>query len=151
MDFNDYQKQALRTAVKQSDMLGRFPALQDAYNYACEIVGTYSDEEGDRAAFVKDVQDVMNLLSMAVNALGLVGEAAEYSELIKKAVGHGVPLDREKAVKELGDTSWYLANAAFDMETQLEDVAIKNIDKLKTRYPDGFSTEASIARVDTKK
>ena len=39
-------------------------------------------------------------------ALGLVGEAGEVADLVKKHIGHDHPLDRSKAVKELGDVCW---------------------------------------------
>lgn len=80
--------------------------------------------------------------------LGLCGEAGEVAELIKKEVGHGHPVSREKMVKELGDTFWYLARTAAEYGIDLQEVAEENIKKLKERYPDGFSTEASIKRVD---
>lgn len=41
--------------------------------------------------------------------LGLLGEIGELSDLTKKAVGHGHPLDRDKVLKELGDILWYCA------------------------------------------
>ena len=37
---------------------------------------------------------------------------------------------------------------AIDMD--LEEIMTANIEKLKKRYPDGFSTADSIMRVDTK-
>lgn len=41
-------------------------------------------------------------------ALGLVGEAGEVADLVKKFIGHDHPLDRSKMVKELGDVCWYV-------------------------------------------
>jgi hypothetical protein len=40
--------------------------------------------------------------------LGLVGEAGEVCDLLKKHFGHGHPLDRQKLIAELGDVAWYL-------------------------------------------
>lgn len=71
-------------------------------------------------------------------ALGLCGEAGEYSELVKKAVFHGKKLDPETATKELGDLLWYLAQCATYHGATLEEIAQANIAKLKARYPDGF-------------
>ena len=39
---------------------------------------------------------------------------------------------------------------SHEMGYTLEDIAQMNIDKLATRYPDGFSREASQNRVDVK-
>lgn len=44
-----------------------------------------------------------------MTALGLVGEAGECSELIKKHVFHNHALDREDLQAELGDVLWYAA------------------------------------------
>lgn len=81
---------------------------------------------------------------LAVAALGLVGEAAEASELIKKHIGHNHELNVEKLTLELGDVLWYLADLANIIGVDLKEVASKNLDKLKARYPDGvFNAEHS--------
>lgn len=85
-------------------------------------------------------------LATMVVALGLCGEAGEVAELIKKWVGHGHPLEKDKIKEELGDVLWYLAALATHMGFSLEVVARENIDKLKARYPDGFSEERSAQR-----
>lgn len=74
---------------------------------------------------------------------GLTGEAGEVADLIKKHFGHGHELDLIKVNKELGDVLWYLSQLAEQFGLSLDDVAQANIDKLKKRYPDGFSEEAS--------
>ena len=80
--------------------------------------------------------------------LGVAGEAGEVADLIKKHVHHRVPLDEAKLRKELGDVLWYLAHACNVMGWNLGDIAEENIDKLRKRYPDGFSSSASVARAD---
>lgn len=81
--------------------------------------------------------------------LGLNGEAGEVADLIKKALYHSAPLDVKKVLLELGDVLWYVAFMAHSLGVSLEDVMEININKLTKRYPDGFSAEASAARVDT--
>lgn len=83
-----------------------------------------------------------------VLALGLTGEAGETGELVKKAEAHGHGMDVGKLSSELGDVLWYLAVLASSYGLDLGDIAQGNIKKLRLRYPDGFSTDASIARVD---
>ena len=85
---------------------------------------------------------------MMVMALGLAGEAGEVADLIKKAVGHGHELDLEKLKKELGDCLWYIAALSEFAGVTLADVAEANIEKLRKRYPDGFSHEASRGRTE---
>lgn len=85
---------------------------------------------------------------LATFALGVVGEAGEVADLVKKHIGHGHPLDVEKLKLELGDVLWYVAGLATLLDVTLSEVATANIAKLEKRYPNGFSTEASMNRVD---
>lgn len=88
------------------------------------------------------------VFALAIFGLGLTGEAGEVSEIIKKQVGHGHPGDKDKVAKELGDVLWYVAAIATEYGLSLGDIARLNIEKLRARYPEGFSTQASLARVD---
>ena len=78
--------------------------------------------------------------------MGLCGESGEAIDIVKKHLAQGHPLDREKLAKELGDIAWYLAETAFAIGYPLEEILQMNIDKLKARYPEGFSSENSINR-----
>lgn len=80
--------------------------------------------------------------------LGVAGEAGEFADLIKKLLFHGHPLDKDKAIKELGDVMWYLAQAATGLHTSLSHIATVNIEKLQKRYPDGFTSERSLNRIE---
>ena len=79
-------------------------------------------------------------------ALGLTGEAGEVADSIKKTIFHGHGLDLDGLVKELGDVCWYLALLCHAIDVPLEEVMTRNIEKLKKRYPEGFSESASINR-----
>jgi len=82
-----------------------------------------------------------------INAvMGLCGESGEAIDIVKKHLHQGHDLDREKLIKELGDIAWYLAEAATALDVDLETVLERNIEKLKSRYPEGFSAERSIHR-----
>lgn len=78
--------------------------------------------------------------------LGLSGESGECADLVKKHLFQGHELDTEKLVNELGDVAWYLAVTAEAIGLDLETVLQMNVDKLRKRYPDGFSAERSIHR-----
>lgn len=86
--------------------------------------------------------------SITIWALGVAGEAGEVADYIKKVVGHGHPMDREKLSKELGDVLWYVAVLAAEINMSLDDVAQMNVDKLRARYPEGFDSKRSIERTD---
>ncbi|MBR3328969.1 nucleoside triphosphate pyrophosphohydrolase family protein [Candidatus Saccharibacteria bacterium] len=70
--------------------------------------------------------------------LGLVGEAGEAADKIKKILRDkdGVVSDEDKelVIKELGDTLWYIAGISRYLEVPLSEVASMNIDKLESRY-----------------
>lgn len=81
-------------------------------------------------------------------AMGLSGEAGEVTDLIKKELFHGHAENREAVKKELGDVLHYAAGLADMYGWTLEEVANANIEKLMKRYPNGFSSEASVNRID---
>lgn len=86
--------------------------------------------------------------ALAAFGLGVAGEAGEVADDVKKHLFHGHELDKAKLKKELGDVLWYVAAIATSNGLTLEEVAVANIEKLRKRYPDGFSAAASMARVD---
>lgn len=70
--------------------------------------------------------------------LGICGEAGEFADLVKKDTFHGVPADRDKVLKELGDILYYVTVTAYEFGFNLEHVAVTNNKKLAARYPNGF-------------
>lgn len=82
------------------------------------------------------------------NALGIAGESGELVDVIKKVVYHDHELNKEKIESEIGDVLWYLAALADTIDSSLSVAAEKNIQKLTKRYPNGFTTQDSIKRVD---
>ena len=80
--------------------------------------------------------------------MGLCGESGEAIDIVKKHLAQGHELDKEHLIKELGDIAWYLAETAYALDVELEDVFAQNIEKLKKRYPEGFNKEQSINRMD---
>lgn len=73
-------------------------------------------------------------------ALGLSGEAAEVANKVKKILRGDYDNDPEKAEEalnaitmELGDTLWYIAVLASELDADLDLIAISNLDKLAAR------------------
>lgn len=87
-------------------------------------------------------QELDGFLGLIHAAMGAAGEAGEMVNEVKKSVFHGHP-NREKIIEELGDTLWYIAEAATRLGVALEYIARQNIEKIAARYPDGFSKERS--------
>ena len=73
--------------------------------------------------------------------LGLVGEAGEVAEKVKKVIRDKNGLFDEESKnaikKELGDVLWYLSNLCSEFNFCLTDVAQLNLDKLKKRAATG--------------
>lgn len=73
--------------------------------------------------------------------LGLAGEAGEVAEIIKRIIRdeEGLIDERVKSelLKELGDVLWYLSQLAAEFNISLDEIAAKNIEKLKDRKERG--------------
>lgn len=119
----DYQNLAMRTDDSQS------------YERLFAKIATYGDGSPDPGALIN-------------GALGLTGEAGEAADLIKKYIFHGHTLDRYALVKELGDVCWYVALICAAMGWDFDEILKLNIEKLKKRYPEGFTEAASRDRND---
>ena len=65
-------------------------------------------------------------------ALGLASEAGEFAGKVKKAIRDN-NYDLDAMAAELGDVLWYVARAAAELELYLSDVAMLNVEKLKSR------------------
>ena len=73
--------------------------------------------------------------------LGLVGEAGEVAEKVKKVIRDKNGLFDEESIvgikKELGDVLWYLSNLCTELGFSFDDVALQNLEKLKLRAING--------------
>ena len=103
-----------------------------------------------QAAALRTAQtDKLTARELLLNsALGWCGESGEVADLLKKYHFQGHDLDLEHIAKELGDIAWYLAVGAYSIGYDLETILQMNVDKLKARYPDGFSTDRSLHRAE---
>jgi len=117
--------------IRDGEPRGKLPMTLDDYQ---------------RKAHATKANDLGFKTAIAVDALGLIGEAAEVSEHIKKVIGHGHSADIGLIAKELGDVLWYVAEMASNFGLSLGDVARMNLEKLAARYPEGFNAERSRER-----
>lgn len=82
--------------------------------------------------------------NFAYPALGLVGEAGEVADKLKKVIrdNNGELTDpvRDAVAKELGDVLWYLAVLAYELDYDLNTIAQGNLDKLASRQERGVLT-----------
>ena len=80
-------------------------------------------------------------------AVGMSAEAGEFTEVVKKIVFQGKPVNEDNLFhlkRELGDIMWYVAQACMGLDITIEEVVQMNFEKLSARYPEGaFSIERS--------
>ena len=100
------------------------------------VDGNYNMVEG---AGMKHGPDV-NVPLLITAAMGMCGEAGEFSEIVKKIMFHGKNLTLEThqhLQKELGDVIWYWTNACRALGVDPNTVIADNVSKLESRYPGG--------------
>lgn len=78
---------------------------------------------------------------LSYTALGLVGEAGEVANQVKKVQrdddGEITAERRTKLFHELGDVLWYVAMTANELGYGLNEIAQANLDKLRARKARG--------------
>lgn len=90
--------------------------------------------------------ELSNNVRLLYTLIGLATEAGEALDVFKKCLFYKRPFDIEHFASELGDVLWYLTMAADISRYSLEDLMQINTEKLRKRYPQGFSTEKAINR-----
>lgn len=72
--------------------------------------------------------------------LGIAGEAGNVASCIKKTFAHDN--DQRAGIKEnIGDTLWYAAMICNFFNWDMSKVLEENIQKLRDRYPGGFTID----------
>lgn len=81
--------------------------------------------------------------------LGIVSEAGELADAVKKHVIYGQPLNLENCKEELGDLEFYLAQIRLILGVTRVAMLQGNMDKLSIRYPGlVYSDKAAKERKD---
>lgn len=79
-------------------------------------------------------------------AIGLATEAGELLDAVKRSLFYGGQLDRTNLVEELGDLEWYMAVIRHAVGVEQDEVQRINIEKLKARYPEKFTSDDALQR-----
>jgi NTP pyrophosphatase (non-canonical NTP hydrolase) len=162
VNANEYQELAMRTAAG-SRKHGDLNALVVMALGLCGESAELLDEDADRvkelgdcwwyaAVLAKLIDDsefegyILVSFNGHADTTDLFKSAGKIADYVKKVFGHGHELDKRKLKELLGA---YIVNlqcvtGALNLSTIWE----ANIEKLKKRYPDGFSSERSINRKD---
>lgn len=168
MNLKTFQELSKRTMP-----FGGEPANQVEFenmlgNYAMGLVGetmefALAQQKGDSDEILKEAGDVLHY---CVGLLSCLGEKVDYQliyesemnsealaismsnilEMPKKHIYHRHELQKDELVKAV-----HVVIKGYTDSTErelLSEIMQRNIEKLKTRYPDKFSVEDSIKRVD---
>lgn len=79
-------------------------------------------------------------------AMGLVTESGEVLDIFKKHIFYGKEIDMVNLKEEIGDILWFLAIFFRELDLDIETSMYDNIEKLRKRYGDKFSSEKAINR-----
>lgn len=120
MTPNEYQQLALRTECNQEVSRVR-------------MSGWTPDEDDGEVARIP--------IRLNHSVIGIAGEVGELAAAVEKWIYYSRPLDIDNLVEEYGDMLWYIAEGLNAIGVSLEDVMIKNIRKLRARYPEQYTDE----------
>ena len=127
--------------------------LVDYIRFVDEVTSDASKDPQD----FSDALDIIDETSgvsperLITAAMGICAEGGEFTEVVKKCVFQGKPMDEHTIYhlkRELGDIMWYIAQGCIALEVPLEDIIWMNIEKLEARYPNGFEQFRSENRKD---
>ena len=128
----------------------------DPKKYAQFVDTVTSQQSKDHEAFLYRIQELEGVgfpaERLLTAAVGMSAEAGEFTEIVKKIVFQGKPVNEDNLFhmkRELGDIMWYVMQACMGLGTDLDEIIEMNIDKLKARYPGGeFDAHYSENRVE---
>lgn len=176
MDANEYQRLAMRTSSEHDTPAHRLVnAVLGLAGEAGELAASLeADMSGDPLS--REVLRLIAATGGAAERLkkaryhghpldydALSHQVADIIDPINTIIGvidqeaeHGAPprqllrlaYDVPELTLELGDTEWYVAQSADALGVLLGEVMEANIRKLEARYPQGFSSAASLNRAE---
>ena len=112
-----------------------------------EFVNAVTSEESkdyipfnSRCFEIQSGDDGIPIHRLITAALGMGAESGEFTEVVKKIVFQGKPVNEDNIFhmkRELGDIMWYVAQACMALDTDFNEIIEMNVEKLKARYPGG--------------
>ena len=91
----------------------------------------YQEAAEKTAVYPKNTDEGLYYVTM-----GLVGEAGEVANKVKKLIRDG-QLDYDNAAAELGDVLWQVAMVAYELGYDLDEIGKANVKKLRSRLDRG--------------
>jgi len=143
-------EQAKRREQVKRTMNRTEESYPEAVREVLALAGQRAESIGQPHQFAVLKLEFLRIYDTLIHTIGLVAEAGEFADEIKKVFGHGKPLDRAKLVSERGDVSWYYEAVGEDLDIAPGVSEAQNEEKLQKRHPKGFTVQSSLARADEK-
>ena len=111
-------------------------------NFVEKVTSTESNEVSSLIERLRQLETDtgVNISLLLTGSIGIASEGGEFSEIVKKCIFQGKPLDHDTRFhikRELGDIAWYWVNACRALDLDPNEVIAENVNKLKNRYPEG--------------
>jgi NTP pyrophosphatase (non-canonical NTP hydrolase) len=98
-----------------------------------------TDPSPEQYKIIAERNEQPNMMRLEHALMGIVTEAGELMDQLKKHIVYGKELDLVNLAEECGDVFWYLA----ELESSIKKT---NIAKLKARYPEKFTETDAVVR-----
>ena len=116
----------------------------DLNKYKEFVEGVTSQQSNETESLCNQLQSLeqqgVNMALLLTGSIGIASEGGEFSEIVKKCIFQGKPLDADTQFhikRELGDIMWYWINSCRALGLDPNEVIDENVNKLKSRYPGG--------------
>ena len=147
-----------RTLKNHSQDLSLMSKQVDTEKYTEFVDAVTSKESNDYISFnsrcfeLQSGDNAIPVNRLLTAALGICAEGGEFTEIVKKIVFQGKPVNADNVYhmkRELGDIMWYVAQACMSLDTTIDEIIEMNVEKLEKRYPGGsFDVHYSENRVE---
>jgi len=168
--LNEYQANALRTANPTADKtlrlavagMGLAGEAAEVLELVCNEIDDgdkLTKEFGDLAWYVAETATIIEVslgdlpkptlmfpATTLIGAVDLMVRAGKLTDYLKKVVGHGHAVDVARVSTGLAEVLVALTHLTERAGLDFASVLDQNVAKLKARYPEGFSSEKSVAR-----
>lgn len=124
-------------------------------DYAKFVISTTSKESLDTVTLCERLVDLTlqhprtEFSQLLTASIGMQAESGEFSEIIKKIIFQGKEFNQDERfhlMRELGDVLWYWVQGCTALGYTPQEVMEENINKLESRYPNGFEAVRSEVR-----
>ena len=116
----------------------------DLNKYKEFVEGVTSQQSNETESLCNQLQSLeqtgVNMALLLTGSIGIASEGGEFSEIVKKCIFQGKPLDADTQFhikRELGDIMWYWINSCRALGLDPNEVIEENVNKLKNRCPGG--------------